>query len=183
VTELDDIIKDCKAGKREAQAKLFKLYAKKMYGVCLLYTKDETAAEDILQDGFIRIITNIDKFRGDGSFEGWMRRIMVNLALEQYRKKRYMYAVDNIEDHTEDIEYNDVVDQVSADDLVKMIQELSPQYRMVFSLYAIEGYSHKEIGDMLGISEGASKSNLSRARKILQRRVGMYYQSGRVLSV
>ena len=173
--QLKKIVKDCKAGKRDAQAKLFKLFSEKMFGVCLYYCKDYTAAEDILQDGFIKVFKSIKQFESKGSFEGWIRRIMVNTALERYRKQHMLYAVNEIEYYTESLSYDDIIDSISAKDLLGFIQDLSPKYRMVFSLYAIEGYSHQEIGKKLGISEGTSKSNLSRARKILQNKVKENY--------
>jgi RNA polymerase sigma-70 factor (ECF subfamily) len=175
VKQLDDIIKGCISRKREYQAKLYKLYAKKMFGVCVLYTKDYTEAEDVVQDGFVKIFQNIKQFNNSGSFEGWMRRIMVNTALEKYRKQHRLYAVNDIEPYINDISYGDVIDKLSAADLMKLIQELSPQYRIVFTLYAIEGYPHKEIAVKLGISEGTSKSNLSRARNILKNKVEKHY--------
>ncbi len=173
--QLDEIIKGCKAGKRSAQSKLFKLLSKKMFGVCLIYTKDRTAAEDVLQDGFIKVFKYIKQFEGKGSFEGWVRRIMVNTALERYRREKMLYMSEEIESYKETFFYEDILSNISAKDLMKLVHELSPQYRIVFSLYGIDGYSHKEIAKMLGISEGASKSNLSRARKVLQGKVEKLY--------
>lgn len=169
--QLEGIINDCKAGKRKAQASIYKEFSKRMFGVCLYYSKDYTEAEDILQDGFIKAFAKIKQFENKGSFEGWLRRIMVNTALEKYRKQHHLYAVNDIEDYIEEFSYNDVIDEISAKELLRFVHELSPKYRMVFSLYAMDGYSHQEISEMLGISEGTSKSNLSRARKILQERV------------
>jgi len=142
-----------------------------MYGVCLRYARDSADAEDILQEGFVRVFTKIKQFEFKGSFEGWMRRIMVNTALEKFRKHDRLYPVEemSIYESTEWVE--ETISSITADDLMKMIQELPPRYRMVFNLYAIEGYSHLEIGAMMNISEGTSKSNLSRARAILQKRV------------
>jgi len=175
VQSLEEIIKACKSGKRNAQEELYKMFSRKMYGVCLRYSKDSTAAEDVLQDGFIKVFQNIKQFEGKGSFEGWVRKIMVNSALERYRKQHFMYANNDVEHYSEDFSYDDIISQVSAQDLLKLIQELSPQYRMVFCLFAIDGYSHDEIAQMLNISEGTSKSNLSRARKILQQQVKEMY--------
>lgn len=173
--EFEEIIKGCKAGKRAAQSKLFARLSKKMFGVCMIYTKDTTAAEDVLHEGFIKVFKNIKQFCGKGSFEGWVRRIMVNTALERYRKEQRMYSVSQIEDYIEDISYDDIVSDISARDLMAMIKELSPRYKVAFSLYAIEGYSHKEISQKLNISEGTSKSNVSRARKILQEKIKKQY--------
>ncbi|GET30003.1 DNA-directed RNA polymerase sigma-70 factor [Prolixibacter sp. SD074] len=142
-----------------------------MYGVCLRYSKDATEAEDNLQEGFIRVFTKIDQFGFRGSFEGWMRRIMVNTSLEKFRKQNNLYPVENITVYEGKQLGEDLLAQITADELLQVVQELPAHYRMVFNLYAIEGYSHKEIGDKMGISEGTSKSNLSRARVILQKKV------------
>lgn len=142
-----------------------------------MYAPDMDTAQDILQDGFIKIFRNMHKFEFKGSFEGWMRRIIVNTALERFRKQHFLYPVSEITDYAEDVSYEDVLQQLSAEDLMNIIKELTPKYRMVFNLYAIEGYSHKEIGEMLNISEGTSKSNLSRARKILQEKIAVLYDS------
>lgn len=171
MANLEDIIKRCKEGNRKAQSDLYHLFASKMYGVCLRYTKDTSEAEDILQEGFIRVFTKMDQYGNKGSFEGWIRRIMVNTALEKFRKSNHLYPVEDMKSF-EAMEWSeDTISGISANDLMKIIQELPPRYRMVFNLYAIEGYSHQEIGDMMNISEGTSKSNLSRARIILQKKV------------
>ena len=177
MTELQNIIKECKNGKRDAQAKLFQLYAKKMFTVSLVYTKDKTAAEDVIQDAFIKIFGKISQFKDKGSFEGWMRRIVVNTALERYRKENRMYSIDDYQPYEEKLSYDDLIANISAKELMEVISTISPQYKMVFSLYAIEGYSHKEIAKELGISEGTSKSNLARARKVLQEKVNELYYS------
>ncbi len=174
-TELDNIIKGCVAGKRKAQARLFEIFSEDMFGVCMYYSKDYTEAEDTLHEGFMKVFQNIRQFKSKGSFAGWVRRIMVNTALEKFRKKQQMYALgDEFECH-EDIDAGNVINDLSAQDLVQLIRELSPKYKMVFNLYAIEGYSHKEIARMLEISEGTSKSNLARARYILQKKVKEQY--------
>ncbi|GET20026.1 DNA-directed RNA polymerase sigma-70 factor [Prolixibacter denitrificans] len=142
-----------------------------MYGVCLRYSKDATEAEDNLQEGFIRVFTKIDQFQFKGSFEGWMRRIMVNTSLEKFRKQNNLYPVEDIAVYEGKQLSEDLLAQINANELLKLVQELPARYRMVFNLYAIEGFSHKEIGEMMGISEGTSKSNLSRARVILQKKV------------
>jgi RNA polymerase sigma-70 factor (ECF subfamily) len=168
---LEEIIKGCVLGKTNSQEQLYKMFAAKMYGVCLHYSKDSTEAEDILQEGFYKILKNIKSFKNEGSFEGWVRRIMINTALEKYRKQKFLYPVSDIIEIADIFSYDDVISEITARDLLKLIQELSPKYRMVFSLYAIDGYSHKEISDMMGITIGTSKSNLSRARIILQKKV------------
>jgi RNA polymerase sigma-70 factor (ECF subfamily) len=146
-----------------------------MFGVCLQYAKDYTEAEDILQDGFIKVFTKISQFNDQGSFEGWVRRIMVNCALERYRKQNLLYSVSDITDYDHKMAYDDVMGEISSKDLLKLVQELTPQYKTVFNLYAIEGYSHQEIAEQLNISVGTSKSNLSRARVILQDKVEALY--------
>lgn len=148
------------------------MFADKMFGVCMRYANDADEAKDILQDGFVKVFTNLHKFNNTGSLEGWIRRIIINTALERFRDKNYLFAV-NMEAGYEkgDKEYDHILSELSANDLLKLIQELSPQYRTVFNLYAIEGYSHKEISEKLNIKEGTSKSNLSRAREILKEKI------------
>ncbi len=172
---LQHIINGCRERNPLAQKELYELFKSKMFGVCLRYAGNYDDAQDILQDGFIKVFEKIDQFGFKGAFEGWMRRIMVNTALEKYRSN---YQVINIHDNVKEInnEYaEDFSTDIDARELIKFIQELSPKYRMVFNLYAIEGYSHKEISNMLGITEGTSKSNLSRARDILKEKVNKYY--------
>ena len=173
--ELDDIIKGCKSGKLRSQEQLFKLFSKKLFGVCMLYTKDRSSAEDILQDSFVKIFQHIKQYEGRGVFEGWLRRIVVNTALERFRREVHLYPVAEVREVREEFSYDDIVSQISSQELMALIQELSPQYKMVFCLYGIEGYSHKEIAEKLGINEGTSKSNLSRARDILQAKVEVHY--------
>ncbi len=175
--KLENIITGCQRNETRAQKELFDLLGSKMYGICLRYAGNESDAQDILQDGFLKIFEKIHQFEFKGSFEGWMRRIFVNTALEKYRGQ---YKVINIQDGWRE-ESNDsyelITGNITVDELVKIIGELSPKYRTVFNLYAIEGYSHKEIAEMLNISEGTSKSNLSRARIILQDKVKQLYST------
>jgi len=172
-----EIIKACLKGNRLAQNNLYQLFADKMFVVCLRYANSKAEAKDILQDGFIKIFTNLKQFNNKGSFEGWIRRIIVNTALEKFRDKNHMFAVSMETEFDPNNKYYDhVISELSAKDLLKLIQELSPQYKTVFNLYAIEGYSHKEICQMLDIKEGTSKSNLSRAREILKEKVNRYYK-------
>lgn len=150
------------------QEALYNRFSPRMYAVCLRYAGNEDEAEDILQEGFIKIFKKLDSFRSEGSFEGWIRRIFVNTAIEHFRRKKYMQSVSEKEENT--IEGNDVsvLDKMAAKDIMALIKQLSPGYRTVFNMYVVEGYTHKEIADMLGISEGTSKSQLSRAKVILQ---------------
>jgi RNA polymerase sigma-70 factor (ECF subfamily) len=124
-----------------------------------------------MQDGFIKVFAKISQYSGKGSLEGWIRRIIINTALEKYRSSVSMYSLDDRFKGGEDLSSDNTVEKLNAEQILKLIQELSPKYRMVFNLYAIEGYSHKEISELLGITEGTSKSNLSRARVILQEKV------------
>lgn len=171
MAQLEEIIYKCREGNNGAQTALYRLFSAKMYGVCLRYAKDTGDAEDILQEGFLRVFTKINQFEFKGSFEGWMRRIMVNTALEKFRKHDRLYPVEEMKiyESTEFVE--ETISSITAGDLMRIIQELPPRYRMVFNLFAIEGYSHLEISEMMNISEGTSKSNLSRARVILQKSV------------
>lgn len=171
----EQIIKACQKNRPDAQKKLYEQFSGKMFGVCLQYAKDYTEAEDILQDGFVKVFTKISQYNFKGSFEGWVRRIMVNCALERFRKQNLLYPVSNIHDYDSKMVVEDVLSEVSSKELLNVIQELSPQYKTVFNLYAIEGYSHQEISEMLKISVGTSKSNLSRARVILQDKVKKLY--------
>ncbi len=168
---IDDLLEGCKRQDRRAQEHLYKLLASKMLGVCARYAKDEFEAEDMLQVGFVKVFQKIGEFRGEGSFEGWIRRIMVNSAIEIYRKNQRMLNVVDIDEVYNMPQATFDMNGLEAKDLLKLIQQLSGGYRLVFNLYAIEGYSHKEIGEQLGITEGASKSQLSRARAILREKL------------
>ena len=142
-----------------------------MFGVCLRYAKDATEAEDNLQDGFIKVFANLKTFRNDGSLEGWIRRIVINVSLEKIRKQHLMYPVEDVSIYDTINFSDDVIAKISADDLMKLIQELPPRYRLVFNLYVMEGMSHQEIAKEMSITQGTSKSNLARAREILKRKV------------
>ena len=176
MSDIKNIIKGCLAGDRRDQELLYRRHSSKLYAVCLQYSGNDEEARDILQEGFIKIFDNLKNYKHEGSFEGWMRRIVVNTALEKFRSRHNLFRVDDIDTISEPEAEPDSEDYsgLEAVDLLYIIRELPPKYRMVFNLYAIEGYSHREIGSMLSISEGTSKSNLSRARVILQRRVGSY---------
>jgi len=175
VNHLDDIIQKCQEGNSSAQTALYHQFSAKMYGLCLRYAKDSAEAEDIMQEGFIRVFNKISQFEFKGSFEGWIKRIMVNTALEKFRKNDRLYPVEEMKIF-ESVEYaEETISSISANDLLRIIQELPPRYKMVFNLFAIEGYSHLEIAEMMNISEGTSKSNLSRARVILQKNVVEYF--------
>jgi len=171
VVNLDKTIKDCIAGKAKAQETVYNMFAAKLYGLCLRYTRDQQEAEDILQEGFIKIFEHIGQLNKYSSLEAWMKKIMINIAIEKFRNKRLTTSYEDIHEIPELIEKTKALDHIGEEELLKMIKELSPQYRIVFNLYVIEGYSHKEISQQLNISEGTSKSNLSRARSILQEKI------------
>jgi RNA polymerase sigma factor (sigma-70 family) len=173
--DLKNIINDCASGEVRAQEKLYRMFAPKMFGVCLRYAKDNTEAEDNLQDGFIKVFMNIKSFRHAGSFEGWVRRIMVNVSLEKYRKQHLMHPVEDIGIYEQVKFSDDILDKISANELIELIQQLSPRYRMVFNLFVLEGMNHKEISEEMKISVGTSKSNLARSRDILKRKVKQLY--------
>ena len=158
------------------QEELYRRFSPRMYAVCLRYAGNPEEAEDILQEGFIKIFKKLGSFRSEGSFEGWIRRIFVNTAIEHFRRKRYLQPVTEKEESTLEGSYLSVLDNLAERDIMELIQKLSPGYRTVFNLYVVEGYTHKEIGDMLDISEGTSKSQLSRAKVILQQMVKKYLE-------
>ena len=165
-----EIIVGCINNKPLAQKALYARYAYKMMGVCLRYAQSREEAEDILQDAFIKIFTRIKSYKGEGSFEGWIRRIVVTTAIDSYNQQKKALNQTTYDDVPEAQEYGsqDIISQLSAEELMQTMSRLPDGYRMVMNLYAIEGYSHKEIGDMLHISEGTSKSQLSKGRKMLE---------------
>ena len=167
---LEKLIHECALKQPEAQEQIYRLFAGKMYALCLKYSSNKQEAEDNLQDGFIQIFDKVKQFKHAGSFEGWMKRIMINTALQKYRNKSSLTVIrDDIQDEEVLIEIDE--DGFSLDYLLKLIQDLPNQYRLVFNLYVLDGYSHKEISKELKISEGTSKSNLSRARVILKNKI------------
>jgi RNA polymerase sigma factor (sigma-70 family) len=164
-----DLIKGCIDGNRQMQELLYKKFSQKMYGVCLRYSGNVDDANDLLQEGFIKVFKNLLKFRGDGSLEGWIRRIFVNTSIEHFRKKVKLYNVTEVQENTiEDTDLN-ILDTLAEKDIIILVNELSPGYKTVFNMHVIEGYSHKEIADMLGITEGTSKSQLARAKGVLKK--------------
>ncbi len=167
---IERLIKNCQQQKRDAQAELYKLYAGKLFGVSLKYSRNKEEAEDNLQDAFLTIFDKIGQYKHKGSLEGWMRRITVNTALQRYREQPVLNIVQE-ELITEEVSVAIDEDALSLDQLLHLIQELPDRYRMVFNLYVLDDYPHKEIASMLGITEGTSKSNLARARMILKEKV------------
>lgn len=163
-----DLIDKCIAEDSSAQELLYKQFAGKMLAVCLRYARSRSDAEDILQDGFVKVFNHLKDFKREGSLEGWIRRIMVNTALRHYRNtQKYSDNVNIDYAEAELSEASDTISQMSAKEITGIIQQLPDGYRMVFNMYVVEGYIHKEIGEKLNISEGTSKSQLARARKYL----------------
>ena len=175
--KLDILLKGCKKGKPKSQEALYRRFASAMYGICLQYASSEEDAQDIMQEGFIKVYNKLDQVNNPAAFPGWIRRVMINTALEKYRSQVILQRVDDVKEDIRDEADNGIFENLTSQELVELIQTLSPRYRMVFNLYAIEGYSHKEISDELGISTGTSKSNLSRARAILQEKIRSIYGS------
>ena len=172
VDSTEKLIQGCIRGDRHSQTRLYELYAPKMFVVCLRYSKNKEEAEEIVQEGFMKVFSFLHKFKSTGSFEGWVRKIMVNSALQRYRIKPQLHAVVDLNNNQiEQISTEDILSKLGVKELLKMVQLLPPAYRMVFNLYVFEGMKHKEIAEMLGIAEGTSKSNLSDARTLLQKAV------------
>ena len=171
--QIKQLIQNCIEGDRNAQSKMYELFAPKMFAICMRYSKNWEEAEDILQEGFVQVFRSLHNFKFAGSFEGWVRKIMVYSAVANYRAKSKMHVVINIESLA-DIEVmnnEDVISQLGKKELLKMVQALPPMYRMVFNLYVFEGLKHREIAKELGVSEGTSKSNFFDAKVILQKAV------------
>ena len=172
---LDNLIKQCANNDRKAQKEIYQLFAGKLFSICLKYSKNKQEAQDNFQDGFIVIFDKIGQFNFKGSFEGWLKRVMINTVLLKYRKKNVLNIV------TEDIPDEVIVDvdddEISLDFLLNLINDLPDRYRLVFNLYALDGYSHKEISEMMQIAEGTSKSNLARARAILKQKIEIHQKA------
>lgn len=167
--DLNEIIHKCVKGSRVAQGQLYCKYSPVLYGICLKYSKSKAEAEDNLHDSFMTIFTKIEQFQFKGSFEGWIKRITVNTIMQKFRKEEYVPLVtEDIEEVTE-VEIEN--ETVALGTLLNYIQELPDKYRTTFNLYVLDGYTHKEIGELLGTTAGTSKSNLARARQILKEKI------------
>lgn len=166
----DQLIERCREFDRKAQHELYNRFSGKFLAVCIRYVKNKEEAEEVLMNGFIKVFNKIEEFQDEGSFEGWMRKIMVNESLNHLRYRKNLFIEKEDEEWAEP-QHAPMESQETTSALLQIIQELPIGYRTVFNLFAIEGYGHKEIGDMLGIDEKTSRSQLSRARKILQERV------------
>ena len=169
---LEQLIQKCKRNDTKAQSEIYKLFSSKLFAICLKYSRNHAEAQDILHDAFLVIFKKITQFKSKGSFEGWLKRIVINTALQRYRKKGVLEIVN--EELIEDVKVEIDNDDVNIDFLLKCIQELPDRYRLVFNLYVLDGYSHKEIAKMLNITTGTTKSNLARARMILRNKIEKY---------
>ena len=164
-----ELVQGCRNNDRKYQELLYRKYAKKMYGICMSYTKDRSMAQEILQDGFVKVFKKIDGFREEGSLEGWIRRIITNTALDHLRQKSKLYEfIDDNKEVEEERLDNSILDKINADGIFNLIKQLPEGAKAVFNLYAVEGYSHKEIAEKLEITEGTSKSQFKRARSLLK---------------
>ncbi len=173
---LEQIIQGCKKGNSESQELLYRMFADKMWVVCRRYAHDIEQAKDFLQEGFIIVYNKIHQYKGTGSFEGWMKRIFINIALSEFRKKKLIFFEINelsyyMQKHDEEEDNDESEFPLSSSELLQLIESLPPQYKMVFNLYVMEEFNHKEIAELLNISEGTSKSNLFRAREWLKRKI------------
>ncbi|MCB0471504.1 MAG: RNA polymerase sigma factor [Flavobacteriaceae bacterium] len=166
---LDKLIQQCKQNDIDAQAEIYQLYASKLFALCLKYSKNYQEAQDNLQNSFLNIFNKIGQYSFKGSFEGWIKRLTINTVLQTYREKNILNLVTEVIPDVEEVEVDD--EQIPLDYLLKLIQELPNKYRMVFNMYVLDDYSHREIAEMLNISEGTSKSNLHRARMILKEKL------------
>ena len=169
---LEQLLEKCRNDDTKAQSDLYKLYSSKLFALCLKYSRNHAEAEDNLQDAFLTIFKKISQYSGKGSLEGWLKRITINTALQRYRSQGVFDIVN--EDRIEDVHIEVETETVDIDFLLNTIQELPDRYRLVFNLYVLDEYSHKEIGQMLNINIGTSKSNLARARMILKGKVEIY---------
>lgn len=169
----EQMIEGCIAGKRYERNMLFKKYASRMLGICLRYTTNKAEAEDILMEGFMKIYSNIKSYRNDGSFEGWLKRIIVNTAITHYKKNKKYHHVDITQIELGESEISDEGEEIegipfSKEEMLQVIQQLPEGYKMVFNLFVFENYNHKEIAELLEISENTSKTQLFKARKWLK---------------
>jgi len=167
----ESLINGCRQGQRQAQREVYEKLSPRMLGLCRRYIRDAGEAESVMITGFLKVFDKISQYSGEGSFEGWISRIMVNESLLYIRKNKGMYIEVDIEYADQQPNYELASQNLEADDLLKLVNNLPVGYRTVFNMYAIEGYSHQEIANSLQISESTSKSQLSRARKMLQKQI------------
>ena len=182
--QIEQLIEACIKGDRQSQSRLYNIYKQKMFVVCLRYSKTREEAEEILQEGFMKVFEFLYQYKATGPFEGWVRKIMVNCALQKYRSKGNLRPVLDIDTiAVEHPVHEDIIAKIGTKELLNMVQQLPPAYRIIFNLYVFEGMKHREIAGLLGISEGTSKSNLSDARAILQKAVNKSLQSSSQVNI
>ncbi|MEP7195025.1 MAG: RNA polymerase sigma factor [Saprospiraceae bacterium] len=169
--DLNDIIKGCLAGNKSSQKELFNRLSGKMMAVCLRYSRDKMEAEDLLQESFIKVFMNLASFKNDGSLEMWVRRIVINTSIKRYHKLSYQNESPSSDMMPETIVQSSAYDSMIYTELLDLIAELPDGYKVVFNLYAIEGFSHKEIAEILNIKEATSRSQLVKARVVLQNKI------------
>ncbi len=177
---LEHLIDNCKKNDRKAQEQLYRQFAPKMFSICLKYSRNYEEAQDNLQEAFLLIFEKIHQFENKGAFEGWLKRVVINYILQQYRKKRLLNSIDDYDFEEVEVELEE---GISVDFLMKIIQELPDRYRLVFNLNVFDDYSHQEIADALGISVGTSKSNLFRAKLILKQKIENHTGSTKIPSI
>lgn len=170
-SELKDLIERCKQNDRIAQRAIYELFSKKLFVVCLRYSTDYSDAEDMLQEGFIKIFNKIEKYNHSGSFGGWLSRLIANNCIDIIRKKPNLYALTDVQENKLENYTVDALDTLIGEDLISLIQSLPIGYKTIFNMYVVEGYAHKDIAEKLNISTGTSKSQLNRARKLLQKKL------------
>ncbi len=173
---LGKIRKGCLKHSKADQYRLYAHFSKKMFGICLRFAASYDEAQDILQEGFIKVFKHLPSFRGEGSLEGWIRQIFVNTAIEKFRERMYFLPLDDHSDYQGYVAQNDGPGFLHTRDILALVQQLPAQYRLVFNLYALEGYTHKEIAKALQISESTSRSNLARARILLREKINKDYR-------
>jgi len=166
-----ELVKGCLKGDRKCQSLFYQKFARKMYGVCVRYCNDVESVEDVLQEGFIKVFNKMKSFRFEGSLEGWVRRIIVNNAIDSIKITPVIVKYEDVDESEFEIENENVIDELAAEEVLNLINELPHGCRLVFNMYVIEGYNHNEISEMLEISVGTSKSQLSRAKKLLQEKL------------
>ena len=172
-----DLIYQCQSNNRKAQTELYQLYKDRLFALSLKYCKNTADAEDVLQESFITIFSKIKQYQARGSFEGWLKRIIINKSIDKYRENKLKF-LPVIEDQIEDVTIDDnLVNNSSLDTLLKVIQELPDRYRLVFNLYEMDGYSHQDISEMMQISVGTSKSNLHRAKLNLKKKLEKQFKT------
>nr|WP_040664950.1 RNA polymerase sigma factor [Nafulsella turpanensis] len=174
----EELIAGCRKGDRKMQHELYQRFAGKMFVVCLRYVQGQLEAEDVLQEAFIKVFNKLEQYRAEASLTSWIKRIVVNTALNHQRGKLYMYPMVDVENMHGMAGQELTLSGYHFQDLLRLIQELPSGCRVIFNLYAIEGYNHKEIAELLKISEGTSKSQYARARQLLQSRIVALEKNG-----